>query len=42
MKKISIILMALAMSACAAHQELNAPCKDFGKYCQTERVNGWG
>ena len=42
MKKISIVLIALTMSACGAHQELEAPCKDYGKFCQTEHINGWG
>ena len=41
MKHISIILIALAISSCAAHQDLDAPCKNYGKYCQTERINGW-
>jgi len=41
MKVISMTLMALALSACA-HQEMDAPCKNYGKYCQTERINGWG
>ncbi len=42
MRATIMMFMALAMSACGVHQELNAPCKDYGKYCQTERINGWG
>jgi hypothetical protein len=39
--KTTLVLVLLAMSACGAHQDLNTPCKDYGKYCQQERLNGW-
>ena len=45
MKKIiSTVLLAigiLTLAGCASHQDLKAPCPNFGDSCQQTPINSW-
>lgn len=39
MYKLLLILLGALLASCSKAPDLDAPCKEFGKYCHQEPIN---